>query len=558
MRKLFYTVGLLLLGALCVDGATRSKKNAIARNLDIFSSVFKEMQTFYVDTIDADKAVGTAINAMLAELDPYTVYIPKSDQEEFKTMTTGEFGGIGSYIMSRNGNVYISGPHKDTPAFKAGLRAGDLIMEIDGDTMLGKTREEVSDRLKGTPGTPLKVKIKRPYTEDSIMTVSMIRDKIKVATVPYYGMQTDGTGYISLTQFSESTAEEVKNALLALKKNPELKSLVLDLRSNPGGLLESAVKVVSYFVPKGTEVLSTRGKGVLNEKVYKTTSAPIDTEIPLIVLIDEESASAAEITAGALQDLDRAVIVGNRSFGKGLVQTTRDLPYEGLLKVTMAKYYIPSGRLIQAIDYSHRNPDGSVARIPDSLTNTFKTAHGRTVRDGGGITPDVTVTYPQMSRLTYNIISDYWAFDFANKYFAEHPDAKPSVDDFTVTDSLYEEFKKFIDPQKFNYDKVCEIMLDRLREAAKIEGYEADSLNEQFARLEAMLKHPLHRDLDTHRKSIEPIIAREIIERYYLEPGRIATQLRSDPGLDTAINVLSDPQRVKSILRPNVSSNKKK
>ncbi|MBD5331953.1 MAG: S41 family peptidase [Bacteroides sp.] len=557
MRKLFYTVGLLLLGALCVDGATRSKKNSIARNLDIFSSVFKEMQTFYVDTIDADKAVGTAINAMLAELDPYTVYIPKSEQEEFKTMTTGEFGGIGSYIMQRSGNVYISGPHKDTPAFKAGLRAGDLIMEIDGDTVLGMSREEVSNRLQGTPGTPLTVKIKRPYVEDSILTVNMVRDKIKVHTVPYYGMHGDGTGYISLTQYSESSAEDVKNALLDLKSRPELKSLVLDLRSNPGGLLESAIKVVSYFVPKGTEVLRTRGKGVLNEKVYKTTSSPIDTEIPLVVLIDDESASASEITAGALQDLDRAVIVGNRSFGKGLVQTTRDLPYEGMLKVTMAKYYIPSGRLIQAIDYSHRNPDGSVARIPDSLTNSFKTAHGRIVRDGGGITPDVNVTYPQMSRLTYNIISDFWAFDFANKYFAEHPDEKPSIADFTVSDSLYEEFKQFIDPEKFNYDKVCEIMLDRLREAAKAEGYEADSLNEQFAILESMLKHPLHRDLDTHRKAIEPIIIREIIERYYLEPGRIAAQLRNDPGLDTALNVLADPKRVKEILHPTASATKK-
>ena len=349
----------------------------------------------------------------------------------------------------------------------------------------------------------------------------------------------------------------MKNALLDLKSRPELKSLVLDLRSNPGGLLESAIKVVSYFVPKGTEVLRTRGKGVLNEKVYKTTSSPIDTEIPLVVLIDDESASASEITAGALQDLDRAVIVGNRSFGKGLVQTTRDLPYEGMLKVTMAKYYIPSGRLIQAIDYSHRNPDGSVARIPDSLTTSFKTAHGRIVRDGGGITPDVNVTYPQMSRLTYNIISDFWAFDFANKYFAEHPDEKPSIADFTVSDSLYEEFKQFIDPEKFNYDKVCEIMLDRLREAAKAEGYEADSLNEQFAILESMLKHPLHRDLDTHRKAIEPIIIREIIERYYLEPGRIAAQLRNDPGLDTALNVLADPKRVKEILHPTASATKK-
>lgn len=550
MRKLLYTVSLLLLAALCVEGATRSKKNSIARNLDIFSSVFKEMQTFYVDSIDADKAVGTAIAAMLSELDPYTVYMPKSETDEFKAMNTGEFGGIGSYIMQRDGNVYISGPHKDTPAFKAGLRAGDLIVTIDGDTMLGKSREEVSDRLKGTPGTTLSVNIRRPYVADSVLTVEMTRDKIKVPSVPYFGMQPDGVGYIALTQFTETSAEEVRHALTELKKDPELKGIVLDLRSNPGGLLESAVKIVGYFVPKGTEVLRTRGKGVLNEKVYKTTAQPIDTETPLAVLIDDESASASEITAGALQDLDRAVIIGNRSFGKGLVQTTRDIPYEGLLKVTVAKYYIPSGRLIQAIDYSHRNPDGTVARIPDSLTNTFTTAHGRTVRDGGGITPDLTVEYPQMSRITYNIISDWWAFDFANKYYAEHPDAMPGITSFVVTDSLYDEFKSFINPDRFNYDRVCEIMLQRLREAAKIEGYEADSLNTQFDRLEAMLKHPLDKDLDTQREAIEPIIAREIIERYHLEPGRIARQLRTDPGLDSATTVLTTPGRAASILRP--------
>lgn len=550
MRKLFYTAAILLLTILCAQGATRSRKNAISKNLDIFSTVFKEMQTFYVDSIDADKAVGTAIAAMLSELDPYTVYMPKDETEEFKSMNAGEFGGIGSYIMQRKGNVYISGPHEGTPAHRAGLRTGDLIVTIDGDTMLGKTSQEVMGRLKGTPGTPLKLVVKRPYVKDSILTIDLVREKIKVPSVPYYGMQRDGIGYIALTQFTEISADEVRKALLELKQNPEMKGLVLDLRSNPGGLLESAVKIVGYFVPKGTEVLRTRGKGVMNEKVYKTTASPIDTELPLAVLIDDESASASEITAGALQDLDRAVIIGNRSFGKGLVQTTRDIPYEGLLKVTVAKYYIPSGRLIQAIDYSHRNPDGSVARIPDSLTNTFTTAHGRTVRDGGGITPDVNVSYPEMSRIVYNVMSDFWASDFATKYYAEHPSDKPDLATFTVTDSIYSQFKSFINPDKFNYDRVCEIMLQRLRDAAKIEGYRSDSLNEQFDRLEAMLKHPLDADLDTHRDDIAPIIAREIIERYYLEPGRIAKQLQSDPGLDSAITVLSTENRAQSILRP--------
>ena len=556
MKKLFYTVAMLLCIGLCLEGATRSKKSAISRNIDIFSSVFKEMQTFYVDSIDADKAVSTAINAMLGELDPYTVYMPRSEQEDFKTMTTGEFGGIGSYIVQRDGDVYISGPHKDSPAHKAGLRAGDLIMAIDGDTMLGKSHTFVSDRLKGTPGTDLRVKVKRPYVADSIIEVPMTRAKIKIASVPYYGVEKGDIGYIALNTYSESTADEVKKAVTDLTANPDVKALVLDLRGNVGGLVESAVKVVGNFVPKGTEVLRTKGKGVLNEKVYKTTSAPIAPEIPLVVLIDGETASSAEITAGARQDLDRAVIIGNRSYGKGLVQTTRDIPYEGMLKVTVAKYYIPSGRLIQAIDYSRRNPDGSVSRIPDSLTNTFTTAHGRVVRDGGGISPDIDVEYPSLSRLTYNIMSDFWAFDFANRYFATHPQA-PDIDSFEVSDSLYNEFKAFINPDKFEYDRVCETMLERLRAAAKVEGYDEDSLTVQFDILEKMLRRPLERDLDKHRDAIEPLIAREIMERYYFDPGRIKTGLRKDPGLDSAATLLHTRDRYTQLLLPSKKSDSK-
>lgn len=556
MKKLFYTVAMLLCIGLCLEGATRSKKSAISRNIDIFSSVFKEMQTFYVDSIDADKAVSTAINAMLGELDPYTVYMPRSEQEDFKTMTTGEFGGIGSYIVQRDGNVYISGPHKDSPAHKAGLRAGDLIIAIDGDTMLGKSHTFVSDRLKGTPGTDLTVKVKRPYVADSIIEVPMTRAKIKIASVPYYGVEKGDIGYIALNTYSESTADEVKKAVTDLTANPAVKALVLDLRGNVGGLVESAVKVVGNFVPKGTEVLRTKGKGVLNEKVYKTTSAPIAPEIPLVVLIDGETASSAEITAGALQDLDRAVIIGNRSYGKGLVQTTRDIPYEGMLKVTVAKYYIPSGRLIQAIDYSRRNPDWSVSRIPDSLTNTFTTAHGRVVRDGGGISPDIDVEYPSLSRLTYNIMSDFWAFDFANRYFATHPQA-PDIDSFEVSDSLYNEFKAFINPDKFEYDRVCETMLERLRAAAKVEGYDEDSLTVQFDILEKMLRRPLERDLDKHRDAIEPLIAREIMERYYFDPGRIKTGLRKDPGLDSAATLLHTRDRYTQLLSPSKKSDSK-
>lgn len=398
---------------------TRSDKGEISRNLDIFNSLYKELQTQYVDSIDAAKSITTAIDAMLNDIDPYTEYYSADDQDDIRTISTGEYGGIGSYIMQRTDGVYISEPYKGSPAQLAGLRAGDRIIMIDNDSVTSLPQAKVSERLKGQAGTRLTVTVDRPFVEDSILTFELTRQKIQMPSVPYYGVVGDSRiGYISLTSFTDKAPQEVHDALIDLKENHHVNGVILDLQGNGGGLLESAVKIVGLFVPKNTEVLRTRGKGVLNEKVYKTTSSPVDTRIPLAVLIDGNSASSSEIVAGALQDLDRALIVGMRSFGKGLVQSTRQLPYDGLLKVTVAKYYIPSGRLIQAIDYSHRNPDGTVARIPDSLTNVFHTAHGREVRDGGGITPDVKAEYRQANRLTYNIVRDSWAFDYATRYAA--------------------------------------------------------------------------------------------------------------------------------------------
>ena len=370
----------------------------------------------------------------------------------------------------------------------------------------------------------------------------------------YYGVLKDNIGYIYLTSFTDKAASEVKDALVELKKNPNVKSIVLDLRGNRGGLLEAAVKIVGLFVPKNTEVLRTRGKGLLNEKVYKTTSAPVDTEIPLAVLIDGGSASSSEITAGALQDLDRAVIMGARSYGKGLVQTTRPLPYDGMLKVTIAKYYIPSGRLIQAIDYSHRNPDGSVARIPDSLTNVFTTIHGREVRDGGGITPDVKIDYGEVNRLTYNIVSDNWAFNYATKFAAEHPEIA-AAEDFVITDSIFNDFKSFIDPDKFNYDKVCESMLAALKSTAEIEGYMNDSTKAEFAVLEGLLKHNLSHDLDNNREDIEGILAGEIVKRYYYQKGQVIETLKRDVTIDSAEVILNDKARYNAILSPATKKN---
>lgn len=559
MKKLFYAVAALATVAFFSQAETRSPKSDISANLSIFNSVVKELETNYVDTINIEKSIETAIGAMLNRLDPYTEYMPRKEQEDFRTLNSGEYGGIGSYIMARNGNVYISGPYQGSPAAKAGLRPGDLIMRIDTVSALGMSSDQVSSRLKGQRGTPVKVTVKRPYVSDSILTFEIVREKIQIPSVPYAGVigKQNDIGYIQLSQFSEKSADEVLEALDSLMKNQKIQGLVLDLRDNGGGFLESAVKILGYFLPKGTEVLRTRGRSQEEDKIYRTSSKPVAPDLPLVVLINDGTASASEITAGALQDLDRAVIMGNRSFGKGLVQTTRSLPNEGLLKVTVARYYIPSGRLIQAIDYSHRNPDGTVARIPDSLTNVFSTANGRTVRDGGGITPDLKVEYPEVSRITYNVVTDNWAFDYANKFAANHASIPP-VGQFKVNDSIYADFKAFIDPARFNYDKVCETMLKQLREAAKIEGYMSDSVSAQIDRLEAMMKHPLDKDLDNNRADITPYIEREIVGRYYYRPGEVQSFLNYDVAIDSAVNVLESPARYKALLAPAKTAKKKK
>ncbi|MDE6495208.1 MAG: S41 family peptidase [Duncaniella sp.] len=541
MKKLTILVTALIVMSILTSAATRSKKSEISRNLDIFNALYKELQTFYVDSIDAEKSIDIAIGAMLNDIDPYTEYIPAKAQESFRSMTTGEYGGIGSYIMERNGNTYISEPYEGSPANLAGLRPGDRIIMIDADSTVGWSSSKVSDKLKGQQGTTVKVTVNRPWVKDSILSFDIVRRKIQIPSVPYWGIIKGDIGYISLSSFTEKSYNEVRDALQELIKNKGAKSIVLDLRGNGGGLLESAVQILGLFLPKGTPVLTTKGKGALTEKTYKTTVTPVDTKIPLAVLIDGSTASSAEIVSGALQDLDRAVIVGNRSFGKGLVQSTRQLPYDGMLKVTIAKYYIPSGRLIQAIDYSHRNPDGSVARIPDSLTNVFKTAHGREVRDGGGITPDIKVEYPDVTRLTFNVVRDHWAFDFANKYFAENPTIA-SPEEFVIDDTIYTRFKNFIDPSRFNYDKVCETALDQLKQIATTEGYMNDSVKAQFDVLSSLLKHNLDKDLDTNREAITPYLAGEIINRYYYNRGGIIYSLRDDATIDSAATVLTTPK----------------
>lgn len=543
---------LLAAAVLAATAATRSSKQDITRNLDIFTSIYKTLQTTYVDTIDAEKSMSIAIMAMLDDIDPYTEYIPEKDREDFMTISSGEYSGIGSAIVTRGDTTMISGPNVGSPAQAAGLRAGDRIMAIDGVSAVGLTGDSVRARLLGQAGTPLHITVKRPYNgADSILDFNLTRAKIEIDPVPYAGIVNDSIGYIRLTTFNDKSGERVREEVQRLISNPDVNALALDLRGNGGGLLEEAVKIVGLFVPKGTEVLRTRGRGLLNEKIYKTSHTPLAPDMPLAVLVNGGSASASEIVTGALQDLDRAVIVGQRTYGKGLVQSTRQIPYNGLLKVTIAKYYIPSGRLIQAIDYSHRNPDGTVARIPDSLTNVYHTAVGREVRDGGGITPDITVEYPDGNRLTYNVVSGFWTFDYATRYAATHPTIAPA-DRFMVDDEIYADFKAFIDPDSIHYDKVCEMIMEQLEKAAKTEGYLTDSVSAQLATLKQMLRHDLGHDLDTHRDDISPYLASEIVSRYYYEPGSIQQSLVNGSDLDMreAAAVLGDPIRYRMLLTP--------
>ena len=479
-------------------------------------------------------------------MDPYTEYYDSEEQEALEKMTTGEYGGIGSVIMERDGSTYVSSPMENSPAAKGGMRPGDRIIRVDSTDTSRKGVQEVTKLLRGVPGTEVHVRVIRPWSTDSIIDFTLERAKLQEPSVPYYGVIDGGTGYIHLSSFIDKSPVAVRSILEQFKKNPEVKNVVLDLRGNGGGLLEAAVDIVSNFVPKGTEVVRTRYKNG-TEKVYKTTRTPLFPDIPLAVLIDGGTASSSEIVAGAIQDLDRGVLIGTRSFGKGLVQTTRPLPYSGLLKVTVAKYYTPSGRLIQALDYAHRNEDGSVERVPDSLTHEYKTLHGRVMRDGGGLSPDSVIDWGKINRIVYNVVRDNWAFDYATKFAAEHPQIAPA-EEFVITDEIYADFKKSIDPNRFKYDKVMEEGLKQLREIAGEEGYSNAETDSVFNRLGELLVHNLDKDLDTNRKSIEQYLGSEIVGRYYYDRGRVAWSLRDDKALDAAEAILNDPQKYNSIL----------
>ena len=550
MRKLLFAIIVIALGAAAVAKDSRSDKSQVARDLAIFNAVMKELQASYVDTINSEKLVQTAIDAMLNQIDPYTEYYPYEDREDLTAISTGQYGGIGAYLQTRPNGTVVSEPVYGAPASQAGVRHGDWILEIDGkDVTDPKEYPNVSRMLRGQAGTKVKVKVRRPYVQDSILEFEITRRTINMDPMPYYGVDSTGIGYLRLTTFNENSAGEVRDALIDMKKNPALRGLIIDLRGNGGGILEGAVQIAGLFVPKGTEIVRHSGFEGKNLKIYKTTRQPVDTKIPLVIMVDEGTASASEILAGSLQDLDRAVVVGSRSFGKGLVQSSRPLPYDGLMKVTVARYYIPSGRLIQAIDYSHRNPDGSPARIPDSLTKVWKTAHGREVRDGGGITPDVAVSDTSMNRLLYNVLADNWAFNFANRFRARN-ESIPGPDQWVLADTVFSEFKAFIDPAKFKYDRLSESGIDYLRQAAVQEGYMNDSVKTQLDILERLLHHDLDRDLEFNKERLMQILDTEISQRYYSDADRVKRSLRYDLELDTARAVALDRKRYDSLLKP--------
>lgn len=525
-----------------------NKTFTVSKSLNVFNSVIRELNLLYVDDFDYEKSVTTAIDAMLEELDPYTVYYPADDNEELEMMTTGKYAGVGAIIRyeKKKDHVVISEPYEDMPAHKAGLRAGDVLLRVDTTDVKGKDTQAVSDLLRGEAGTTVTVTAQRPGTTEP-QTYKIVREAIQLPAVPYYTMLNDTTGYILFERFIENCSRDVRLALVDLKEKGAQR-LILDLRDNGGGLLSEAVEIVNLFVPKGQPVVMTKGRLPQASQTYKTKHAAAEPDMPLVVLVNGQTASAAEIVAGALQDLDRAVIVGNRTYGKGLVQVPRDLPYGSSLKVTTSKYYIPSGRCIQAIDYAQRDEDGNVERIPDSLTTVFHTAAGREVRDGCGISPDKEVKLEHIPNLVYYLANDDCLFDFATDWWLKH-ESVGTPEAFTVTDEMFTAFRDSVCASGFTYDKGSEKILSALKEWAEFEGY-IDDAKAEFDALEAKLNHDLSKDFDNFSKDIKRLLGAEIITRYHFQRGTIIQAMKDDEGIHAALEVLDDRKQYEDTLKP--------
>ncbi len=551
MKRIFLT---LLAAIVLLPAAAQSEHNfEAAKNLDIFNALYKELDLYYVDTLDAQKLVRAAIDGMLDELDPYTEFYSAKTREDLKQMTTGKYAGIGALIQysKKADRCAIGEPFKDMPADKAGLRSGDVILSIDGkDTGVRGSREaaefsqSVSEALRGEPGSSFVLKVQRPGAKEPL-TMTIVRQTIAVPAITYYGMVDDATGYILLSEYTEDCARDVRLAVVDLKQQG-MKRLILDLRNNGGGLMDEAVQLVGLFVPKGKEVLSTKGKIEQMNQTYKTTADPVDLDLPLVVLVNGGTASAAEITSGALQDYDRAVILGTRTYGKGLVQQPRELPYATQMKLTTSKYYIPSGRCVQAYDFKNRNADGSPKHLPDSLCREFHTAAGRVVRDGGGITPDVVADADTLSGIASYLLYSDALFDYCNDYRNSH-DTLPAPERFHLSDEEYGRFKAFVGKSDFTYDRETKRLLAQLKKAVRLEGY-ADSTKAEFSALEAKLIPNLDVDLDRHKDEVSRIVSTELIRRYYYTAGVAHYYMLHDKVVERAIDLLSRPDEMQRLL----------
>ena len=549
LKKFWIGTLIVMVAGLGFYSFTRDQKNfEIAKNLEIYYSLFRELNMFYVDEVNPNKLVKTSIDQMLESLDPYTNFISEDQMEDFRFMTTGEYGGIGALIGLQKGKIVISEPYEGFPAQKFGLRAGDIILEVEGKSTEDMTTEDVSNLLKGPANKPVKIKLQRPG-EKKPFEVDVVREKISIDAVPYYGMVDNNTAYIRLSNFTTNCSEDVKKAFLELKKN-DPQALILDMRSNPGGLLQESVKIVNLFVPKGSEIVSTKGKIKQWDRSYTATSSPVDTTIRIAVLTNRSSASASEIVAGAIQDLDRGLVIGERTFGKGLVQTTRDLSYNTKLKVTTAKYYTPSGRCIQALDYSHRNEDGSVGYVPDSLITEFSTIKGRKVYDGGGVVPDIVLEPDQLSNLSIALLTRFLIFDFATQ-FSNQNESIAEPEQFEITDDIYAQFSAFVQENDFDYESQSEKLLENLIEKAKEEKY-YELASDQFEQIKKRLEPQLDKDLTVFNSEIKSLLKSEIVSRYYYQKGAVRASIGEDNVIQKAIDELASPMTYNSYFEPGI------
>ena len=547
--KIYFLAGFLSLILLSfVELEDTSDRFEVGKNLDIFTEVYKQVNSLYVDGTQPGELMKVGIDAMLKSLDPYTVYYPESDIEDYKLMTTGQYGGIGARIRKIDDFVVVGEPYVGFPAFKAGLRGGDVILKVDGKDVKGKSTSDLSKILKGNPGTSITVTIQRPGTEADF-EVSFKREKVQIKSVPYQGMITENVGYIKMKSFTRNVSKEVKTAFLELKKNPNFQSLVFDLRGNPGGLLHEAINIVGLFTKKGVKVVETRGKIEEWTKIYKTLNAPLDKEIPIVILVDGGSASASEIVSGALQDFDRADILGSNTYGKGLVQTTRNLKYNTSIKVTTAKYYIPSGRCIQAIDYAHKDEDGNPKKIPDSLLTEFKTQNGRLVLDGAGIKPDVEKDSEKYGAITRALLSKNHVFNFATKYVLEH-DSISNAKNFRLTDDEYQSFITYLLDNEYDYQTSTGKGLKALKKSAEKDSILVDIASEiKLIENKIILKKKL--DLNKFKSQIKGFLEIEIASRFFFQVGKIESSLGNDLFVDEAVEILTNKDRYTSILSGN-------